>query len=160
MNHSNMVSIDPGLNECGVALWECGELTSTFLVTSDADPTAPIDSRIAMMAYELSQHIALGDLVVIERMEPRRGRSDAWDDLINLSLISGAVITCADRVKFVRPSRWTGKRSKPINHKRILSRLNTDERQRLDLGLAECPKNNHKEILDAVGIGLYQLDRL
>jgi hypothetical protein len=156
----NIVSIDPGLNECGLAWWHDGRLVLAELVQSTmTDKTEPIDARIQAMSEGVrSLRLNIG-LIVIERMEPRKKLEAAWSTLLDLAYISGR-ITAGYPTRFLRPSVWTGKRNKTVNHKRIRSRLDKDETAVLEEGLKDCPTDNRKEILDAVGIGLYHLERL
>ena len=98
--------------------------------------------------------------IAIERMEPRANRKEAWDSLVDLAVISGGFGYMMGDVIWVRPSLWTGKRNKEANHRRIRARLEAEETSALELGLENCPTRNHKELLDAVGIGLYTLRRL
>lgn len=156
-----MVSIDPGLKECGVAVWEYGVLVAAYLVqTSIEDTTEDIDLRILAMGDALEAALPAIDRLVVERMEPRKDKQAAWSNLLDLAYISGRVSGGVAEVRFLRPSIWTGKRNKAANHPRIRSRLSAAETRALEEGLANCPKGNHKEILDAVGIGLYDLERL
>ena len=161
---TRLVSVDPGLRECGVAVWDQGVLTYALLVQSAIqDRTEHIDPRIVAMSkalYDLLGQVPQPFDVVIERMEPRKGLQAAWENLIALALISGVVVALGNEVTFLRPSIWTGKRNKMTNHPRIRRKLTPTETRALDEGLDNCPPDNHKELLDAVGIGLYQLRRL
>lgn len=156
------VSIDPGLKECGVAVWEDGVLVAAYLVQTPLDDTTEdIDLRILAMGDALESALPSGvDRLVIERMEPRKDKQAAWSNLLDLAYISGRASGQASEVRFLRPSVWTGKRNKMQNHPRIRARLSAAELEALAEGLRACPKGNHKELLDAVGIGLYDLERL
>lgn len=165
------VTIDPGLNECGIALWRDDRLVDAELLQTRTKPTDPVDDRIMGMARELEGAL-LGLYehngeeihplhIVVERMEPRKRLEAAWSSLIDLALISGVVLGIPEATaKFLRPSEWTGGRAKAVNHPRILKRLSPEERDVLERAKASCPAKNHKELLDAVGIGLYTHMRL
>jgi len=158
-----LVAIDPGLNECGLALFVDGVLWFTELIQSpELDKTMPIDERVGAMANALNSRIgecgATG--LIVERMEPRGSRSDAWSSLIDLAMIGGSTLSHGAPVLYLRPSSWTGGRTKKINHLRIRKRLSAQETRNLEAGLRDCPAANHKEILDAVGLGLFHLERL
>lgn len=158
-----MIAVDPGLKECGVAVFKKDRLVECFLVQSDnQDTTANINDRILAMAEKLRLVIKKRkpSTVVVERMEPRGNLSAAWSSLIDLAMIGGSVAGYVSKVVYLRPSLWTGKRSKGPNHLRIQRKLTDEEREVLAEGLVDCPKDNEKEILDAVGIGLYHLRRL
>lgn len=157
-----IVSIDPGLNECGVAWWHEGELVDVALIQSPVkDKTEHIDKRITAMADAVASEMKSEEvtLIVVERMEPRKRLESAWSTLLDLAYISGRA-SAGVQTTFLRPSIWTGGRRKSVNHKRIWSRLSRYEEGVLHAGLGKCPVDNHKELLDAVGIGLYFMERL
>jgi hypothetical protein len=160
---TTLISVDPGLNECGVAVFQKGVLTECFLGQStEKDKTKDINDRIMSMVEVLRSLIVpfKPGTVVVERMEPRGNKTSAWSSLIDLAMIGGSVAGYSPAVVYLRPSLWTGKRSKGPNHLRIRRKLVPKETEALEDGLENCPAANHKEILDAVGIGLYHLRRL
>lgn len=159
------ISIDPGLNECGYAVFDgSGFLSYCGLIRSKAATNEPLDTRIMAMAEAV--HVELGHqparTVYIEKMFIRRNMQAAWDDLIVLSTIAGAIAgrlsECVFR--YVLSNDWTEGRNKAQNHPRIREKLNDEERKAVVVGLVGVPKDNYKEVLDAVGIGLYVANRL
>lgn len=163
---TTLVSIDPGLRECGVATFKDGTLVDAWLARCNLD-NGP--KQWVAMAQTVLDHVDLHDCdeLVIEYMQTRRGRRDAHDALIQLSLVSGGIYCLVDEknlgnVKLVHApaNTWTGRRPKKVNHNRVWSRLGLTEVATLEEGLTKTPKKNHKELLDAVGIGLWHLKRL
>lgn len=156
-------AIDPGLNECGVAVFEDESLWLCLFVQNTLGSAHPKVARCMSMAedvYTEIEHIAPCAKVYIERMAVRRNFQAAWDDLIDLSTIAGAIGGKVGDMRYVSANDWTGGRNKTQNHPRIRKALSAEERQILDKTLLAVPKANHKEVLDAVGIGLYVLNRL
>ena len=149
-----LVAVDPGLRECGVAVFENGKLVFAKLVTAPHRREGA--TQWSDMALEVKSEVDLPvDRMAVEQMEVRKTKTSAWKDIIFalFALKSTEVIS-------VKPSRWTQGRPKQANHVRIRSRLNRGETRALTEGLEETPSANHKELLDAVGIGLYVLRRL
>lgn len=156
-----LAAVDPGVREAGVAVFEGGKLARVEFVREDyGSGPAQID-RMARALYVACGGEDAG-AIVCETMVFRSGRTDAAQDIVDVQTVVGALIGWAggEAVSLVAPGDWTSKRSKTVNHVRIRSRLDAEETARLEAGLARCPKANHKEILDAVGIGLYALRRL
>jgi hypothetical protein len=89
-------------------------------------------------------------------------RAEDPNDLLPLTACVGAVaaLTQASSFSTLAPREWTSGRPKDVNHRRILKRLSPAEQGVLDAGLAPVEKNLRHNVLDAVGIGLYALDRL
>lgn len=155
-----LVAIDPGLRAAGVARFEDELLVACDCVREDygEGPT-----QWTAMAAAVSEWIGDDvDELAIEYMVTRPDRSDVHDDLIQLSQVSGGIyaLVGAETTVAVPPSNWTKNRPKRVNHRRVRKRLNEAETAVLEHALAGVYKTNRKEVLDAVGIGLYLLDRL
>lgn len=158
---TRLVAIDPGLRECGVAEFLDGELTrcDAIVCHHGEGPVQWVATADALAEW-------IGDVIVdelaIEYMVTRRGRRDAHDALIQLSQVSGATYSMvrADASSAIKPAEWTKSRPKKVNHRRVRKRLDDDETAALTAGLKRAPKANAKEVLDAVGIGLFVLNRL
>lgn len=100
---------------------------------------------------------APGELVVIEYPESRGGRTKATtDDLIALAYRAGEYAGYARAhgaiVERVKPSEWKGSVPKNIHHRRILAVLDADE--------IAIVHGATKDVLDAVGLGLWKNRRL
>lgn len=161
-----LVSVDPGVRNAGLAVFRDGVLVDVKFIFHD-NGIGP--AQIVGMARELFEETPGAHKIVVERMNFRAGRSDAATDLMDVMAVVGAYLgllgnSAGDAVggwiEFAEPSEWTSGRPKAQNHARIRSRLSEEEKTALEAGLYRCPKANHKELLDAVGIGLYALKRL
>ena len=167
-----LVSVDPGLRVCGVAIFEDRVLMDTRAVAHDCShgPGQRTGMAGAVMDYVASKTEGV-DSMVVELMVIRkdRGRSpsrgDVHADLIRLSHVTGAIWFEAERAYAcslveMDPGRWTKGRKKKINHPRIVERLSPEEVEVLTAELKYTHAGSEKEILDAIGIGLYELGRL
>lgn len=153
----DLVSIDPGLRAAGWAHFDDKRLVACGCSFADVG-NGPRQWRA--MANEL-RTVSGCETLVIERMEPRTSMSAAFDALVELTIISGMLADSHEgELVFLRPSIWTGKFDKTVNHHRIRKRLTQAEEDLVDAVLVGIPPDNHKEVLDAVGIGLYQVRRL
>lgn len=148
------VSIDPGKHACGWALWLPG--ISGALV--DAGLWAP---RVGDLTLPPPLDLSV-ETVYLESMEIRgTGSKTPPADLLRVEG-TGHLLT-----GWLRPRRlvtwtasaWKGSVPKDIHHPRIRHALGPDETAILERAIKAAPKTNAKEILDAVGIGLYGLGR-
>lgn len=170
-----VLSIDPGLRVVGCAVFVDNRLVACDVV--ECDYGYGVEQRIEMARAIRTWYVAahldeLGEPtdVVIEEMQVRRGndaqrnkrRGDVDADLIKLSHVTGAAWREFDESNAIAApaGTWTKGRNKQVNHRRILKRLDPPEERALEAGLADAMKDNHKEILDAVGIGLWHIGRL
>ena len=155
--------IDPGLRDCGISIFsheEGGELIAAHFVSAPRHPRNqhPLTAK-AVCAQLLYYPL---DKIVIERMEVRANRKDAWDDIIDLSIVTGCIIERSGLgdVGLLRPSKWTKGREKPISWRQGRARLDTDELRILDDAVQGLSTGDAAEVLDAVCMGLYYLHRL
>ncbi len=161
---SILVSIDPGKYTLGVAVFQ-----NEILVACDAIGRKRASSDLMQARYlagqtadwlddRLPQHV---DQLVIERMVPRRDLQGAWDRLTTLSHVTGALAMAlpAQRVESVKPAVWTKSRPKQVNHQQMQRMLDEGEQGIVDLACSGILATNHKEVCDAVCIGLWKLGR-
>lgn len=145
------VSIDPGKHVCGWALWADRDLV-------DAGIWAP-------RAGDLILPPPLGiqaQIVYLEAMEIRGTKSKTPP--VDLLAVEGAGHLFAG---LLRPRRlvtwtattWKGGVPKETHHARIRHAFEPAETAILERAIKAAPRTNAKEILDAVGIGLYGLGR-
>ena len=82
------------------------------------------------------------------------------NDLMKLAKAVGAIVAKIDakHTKLVTPSKWKKSVPKKIHQKRIWRTLEEKEKEILDGCL--CPKSLHHNVVDAVGIGLWELKRM
>lgn len=165
-----IVSIDPGVHECGVAVWFGCELHRALLVREGApgQPSwVPVVDAVAdaLLSYNVKE-------IVIERpqvYERSRSKGDP-NDLIALALVAGAVVGAVReyqamsmcrivgytpcRVIEYRPADWKGQVPKDVMVRRIKRSLAKTELERVELPKAKSLAHN---VWDAVGIGLHHL---
>lgn len=167
-----LVTIDPGVNHAGVALWnDVGELKCSQLIEGVR--------RFEALALLVKQHYSiertlynpykspvpeLRVVVEVPQVYPGgRGKGDP-NDLINLAFSAGRYVAACgtDNVTTVKPREWKGQIPKPkkgeeyIVKLRALKRLTPAEVRRI-----EVPKSKLREtdVFDAIGIGLYAVGR-
>lgn len=152
-----LFAIDPGLREAGIAVFQDGELFDAFALYAERGEM-PEEIRDYISDYEIRP----GDRrIIIEGMSARKNMQAAWGDLFQIHLETGITIgMLGSDWKVIPANEWTGGRPKKVNHPLIRSILSPEELRVLDWNLKDTPKANHKEILDAVGVGLYELNRL
>lgn len=141
-----MISIDPGVNGCGVAVFnnDTKELEACYYDT--VDETAYSGTWL--------------DLVVIELPQVYMGSKSKGDpnDLIRVAFAAGRCIGACPKFETVSPRKWKGTIKKKAMLKRILSRL-SDEELGLLKGLG-LPTTEEHNVVDAIGIGLWKVGRL
>lgn len=164
-----VISVDPGKEACGMAMFVDGKLTECGLARFRRGGATFQRRGMSRAMVEQAEswarpYIASGAHVtlVIERMVTRKEKPGAHNDLITLSLIAGGLWAWDgwDRGVDARPGVWSGKRPKEVNHARARRTLDDNEILALEAGLKTGPRWNQKETLDAVSIGLWHLKRL
>jgi hypothetical protein len=152
---NSLVSIDPAKRSVGWASFEDGELVNCGLVRAD---------RLLRLCSELERLLGneRPDLAIVEIPQvyvQRKQRGDP-NDLVHVAIVAGVVIHLlrhSEEVKLVRPRTWKGTRPKAVCNDLTLSRLNDTERSILD-GV-DVPASLRHNVIDAVGLGLWELKR-
>lgn len=153
------VSIDSGVKALGWAVLRESEVSYYLAMCGLVQG----DSRDEMIrAMECALGVGNFELAVLESMvwrpnDPKSHPNDLIDVQTTGCLCAARI---ADHVKLVTAQTWKGSVPKKIHHERIRSRLSTNETEILNQALADAPKKHHKEILDAVGIGLHHVGRI
>ena len=164
----HLVTIDPGRRLFGMAYFRDGTFIEARGYDATEDnlniPQCVFTGRLAAAEMgEIGGRRQDGDSRVlgIEKMETRRGRSDAHEALIQLSVMTGAAAGSywPNKVEFIPPGRWTGCHDKPTHQDRTLDHLDEDETERINRAIKGSPTDTKSEIIDAVGIGLYMTGR-
>ena len=147
-----VVGIDPGTKALGWAIFRNEKLSECGLIRS---------ASLHCMSEQLVKKFAgtSGDLAVIEVPQVYRHSPGDPNDLINVSVISGAALAaCAgfDTVELPRPKRWKGSVPKDVHNRRVLAKLSNRER----CVLQECgvPKYLLHNVIDAIGLGMWGVD--
>ena len=157
---SNLLSIDPGTRAVGFAVFEESELVWT---------RASIAPKAARSLGELIAHHSSivkpwgsGRDVAVEVMHWRpNDPASQPQDLLHVQAVGmalagrmGAEITC------YRFQDWKGSIPKRVHHKRIMGALTGQELEVLSYHIDRTPLRNRKEVMDAVGVGLFHLERI
>lgn len=172
MSDRLMISVDPGVRRCGFAIFRGLNLEKAGYVDAEKQPK----NQFIRTAWEL--HTAIWDELgrvagpfdlFVEEMHSRAAKKSAWKHLMEISRMTGAFMAYMDNdlggdAGLVSPNIWTGRLSKPDHQKRTLLSL-TDPESGIINSAIESAKGSgcseaRSEIIDAVGIGLYQLGRV
>jgi hypothetical protein len=140
---SSVLAIDPGTKVFGVAYFYNGVLARAYL----ADAT---NLRVALSRLPRCSEI------VLEQMQVYIGKTVA-KSIIQVAqtagMIAGAMVYANDaKVTWYEPRVWKGGVPKEVHHPRILKILSDGERSVIEYPRS---KKTSKDVLDAVGIGLY-----
>lgn len=161
------LAIDPGLRQCGVAMFEGGALNGAWLARNrrkaERGPEAWYSMAESVLYSWIKRAPARGQLVhdlVIEvpQIYWRANRGGNAADLIELAGVVGAVsqaLPVLNRVHFL-PRKWKGQTPKPVHNRRVLAKLQEPERAFIE----PTPASLLNNVVDAVGLGLYRLGRL
>lgn len=142
-----VIAIDPG-KDAGIAFFKDGFLYSTDLHNGLGD------YRVAEVSFQLGH-------VVCEIPQVYRGSRVSTQSLTTLAFRAGYLVGLMRPSKqhLVKPAQWKGQIPKDIHHEQILRQLETPELLVLDQCLQNIPKSKHHNVYDAVGLGLWYLQR-
>lgn len=147
--------IDPGVKAVGAALFDERELVAAFC--SRSKTTRELEEYVRFHQEMLKDYLFRADQVVVERMvyRPNDVRSRP-NSLLDVQLIGGALAGASrGLVVTLKPSEWKSALPKKVHHSRLIKTLSEKEHLILEHCLQDTPSANHKEVLDAVGIGLF-----
>lgn len=166
----NVVAVDPGINGCGVAVFECNRRLVEAAYVRNPIKAGSITDRAASMGLAVTQLIIdLGywgaefalewPRVYASRIREGRTREDP-NDLLALAGVQSVIASrgVAALSTCYAPSDWkpSGMKKKPTEF-RVRSRLN--EIEGLVLAAVKCPPSLMHNVIDAVGIGLHHVGR-
>lgn len=145
-----VLSIDPGVNGCGVAMFSDNVLKAAAYVPGD----------LKTMAGNVYGWQGDPEILVVEKPQVYREAKLKGDpnDLIDLAIVVG---TLAERfhdagLALYLPRTWKGQVPKVVMRQRIANRLSHEEFFSPVLPSASLSHN----VWDAIGIGLFHLGRL
>lgn len=167
---SKLLSVDPGIRGCGVALFENGLLARAAYVKNFID-----GGNDASYCYYMAREIILytgeedcffkqGEILTLAVESPQVYTSSKGDpnDLLPLFGVNAALYTMlrtamGSSLAFNQylPRQWKGQMTKEVCHARIKDRLSPAE----SAAIEPTPKSLIHNVFDAVGIGLYALNR-
>ncbi len=151
-----MISIDPGTQGIGLAVWYPPELLCAAYVPLTGET---LEARVQSIKTILkAPTLACCDRLVLEYPQIYRGTPADPNDLLGLALVDGALLACIStpNAQLVLPREWKGTVKKDVMCRRIESRLTPIEQRRLK----DVKKSVRHNMVDAVGIGLWALGRL
>jgi hypothetical protein len=160
-----VITIDPNLRGCGVATWFKGKLMSANYVKNSREIGRGYEVAV-LMGSLVGGHIGLKGVwicgpVVIEhpRFYGSTHQKGDPNDTLDCGII-GATCALALRnygpVESVFPSDWKGQLPKQKMLTRIWEKLSDEEKAVVQ----KTNKSDTEDILDAIGIGLWKLNRL
>lgn len=154
-----LISIDPGINGCGVAYFVDAKLVKAVYVPNPAAKSDTMAERALAMACAVFPIIVgpSGDGLALELPQIYRfkGKGDPNKSLVPLILVDGALTTrFGAAATLYLPHQWKGSGDPDECILRIQDRLTGEERSRV-----KGPPGLIHNVWDAAGIGLYHLGR-
>lgn len=140
-----LIAIDPG-DQAGVALFEDSKLVRVELVRAAVDRAWKWDGPT-------------GTKVVCEAPQVRHEDKMKMKHLLTLAVTTGYLIGAMQPVSIHRvvPREWKGQRPKTVDNQLTLRLLSDQERQVLDR--SNVSRGMRHNLLDAIGLGLWELKR-
>ena len=158
----NLVSIDPGVNDCGVAVWMNQELLAATLIRSKKRGWLYlIEDTILWICNEVKVHVQQLVIEIPQVYTQHKQKGDP-NSLIKLAEVAGGLeyafwdLFEGPDITRLKPHQWKGQTDKSVQTMRTMKKLTAAEHKRVELPRA---KSLHHNIWDSVGIGLYHLRR-
>ncbi len=147
----SVVSCDPDTKKPSYAYFVGGGLQSVCMTASPRQaPPYPRETLLVIEAQFLS--------LVGKKIGPGQYQQIRAEDILNLAWAAGECSMHFDTAQRVSPATWKGSVSKEIHHEWVHAVLSDQEK--FACGIGKRSKTQLREILDAVGIGLWKLGRL
>lgn len=156
---NRMVTIDPGINCAGLAVWEDSQLIAAMSIR--ISKKGHVLDRATRMGEQLVFHAGEWTLEklliewpkVYDSRQAGKVKGQRPSDLLPLCAVCGTVAPAFREVEIVEPFTWKGHITKAVTKARILKpgRLSVAERA--------CFKNGPFDMYDAIGIGLWHHGR-
>lgn len=153
-----LLAIDPGKKFLAYAIFEDGRLVEVDGI--EAEKLSHLAMRISFKFRPMAEDF---DELVVEFPQVYRQTQQKGDpnDLLFLSMVSGFVIQelfLTPQIDLPSPKIWKGTVPKSIHNERILSQL--DEAESALFDQTKVPTGKRHNLIDAVGIGLWKLNKL
>jgi hypothetical protein len=160
---ANFVSIDPGKNACGVAVWYEYKLSWAGFVKNPYTKALGKERAEKWGDMARAVHKAIqGEIrdysLLLEIPQVYDGFTDNdKNDLIDLAGVQGAIVgvTGAPVEWSPLPKEWKGQLPKKVSEKRVDSKLSQEEKARIEW---PSPSLCHN-VYDALHLGLVHLER-
>jgi len=159
--YPRLISIDPGSDGCGVALWSTDDQTlirAGYIKTEDQHLGLLGGRVITTLRDEWEEnntHVSAHAVVELPKIYDRRTSKADPADLIKLATVSGAMAALFRSYEFVVPRDWKGQMPKEV----VQSRLHRDMPADAFMRMEPCPKGVRHNVYDAMGIGLWWLKK-
>ena len=164
---NNLLTLDPGLRDPGVARFIDGKLQWATCVRKDTGKRGP--EQWQAIAHAVARAVPMigaeeGTFLVVEKPQVYGGKHP--DDLIELSASLGACVSAISETLWMEgykayfPREWKGQVPKTVHHRRIRKKLTGEENAILDRCLAKVVVSLQHNVLDAVGLGMFHLRRI
>ena len=135
---SDLISIDPGVQACGVAYWHDGRLHAVEF------RSAPLE--------------ATDVATVVEHMVVYPGGRFA-QDLIDVAFAAGRMTSACSTVRKVTAREWKGQIPRNIEQLRTTAKLTAEEMAVYTRDTASVKPYLRHNVISAIGIGLWSLGR-
>lgn len=157
---TRLLSIDPGLRGVGLAYFVGPKLEYANYVANPVESGGGPEAWYGMadaVYDDMKTREYRVDHYVVELMQiyvKSRGDPNPLLDLAGVGAAIGAVFPL-QRATGWHPRTWKGQAKKVAHHPIILGQLSDEEKA----AIAEKRKTYQEHVIDAIGIGLYQLAR-
>lgn len=156
-----LTSIDPGLNACGVAVWNTDkQLEWAGYVKNRGENFV---SMVNSVAIELQNRFSILPSYLVTELPQvyvrSRSKGDP-NDLISLSCLVGALAfdyASRDGYRLYKPAEWKGQLDKKVLEYRVKKHLTPKELTCVELPSAKSVAHN---VWDGLGLGLRHSNRL
>ena len=157
------IGIDPGINFTGLAVLRRGVVEKVDLIKRRSDDLeSNIYAQCMMYTRTLDEFfrrfgmLGTGVHRTIEVPRNRPGSPVRVEDILNLSLLAGALAGCGPvyMTALVTPKQWKGDTPKPVHNVRVLEQM-----PELSGMLKPWPRGQHEHMIDAVGIAKWRYDQ-
>lgn len=165
---SVLVALDPGIRGCGVAAFgDYGQLTDAAYVKNPVKKGDDLDAVLGMINALMAWRSLFSPSYIAERMQvhTQGKRKGDPNDLTPLGgIATGYAVALRPRnARWIYPREWKGTIPKPppgepleayLIYQRVMARLSESERS-----VIQYHGQLSHNTFDAIGIGLFQLDR-
>jgi hypothetical protein len=167
--HEGLLAIDPSIRSCGIAIFDRDKLVyanvlrTSAVVNTLTGVTDILDLAQASWEQQMSPSVSPETLIVeLPQIYQQAQLKGDPNDLIPLALLAGRLWERfkPKNIMLPLPKEWKAQVPKEVMTKRTLSKLDKREIEVLGNDLIRVPKGLQHNAFDAIGLGLYALNRL